>query len=186
MSIAELTPYTAEDLLTMPDGDRFELVDGQLVEKEMGARASLIAFEVGGLIRDFLKSENRDGWPIVEASFQCFSNDGNQVRKPDVSYTSKVRLPNVPDGHIKVAPDLAVEVISPNDRHYEVEAKVEEYLAAGVAAVWVVNPNTHSVVVRRANGEDSRLQTDQEITGDDFLPGFRCLVAKFFPDLVQK
>jgi Uma2 family endonuclease len=47
----------------------------------------------------------------------------------------------LPEGHTRIAPDLAAEVMSPNDLAYEVDRKVKEYLAAGVRLVWVINPD---------------------------------------------
>ena len=79
-----------------------------------------------------------------------------------------------------IAPNLAVEVVSPNDLVYEIDEKVEEYLEAGVELVWVVNPVTRTVRVHRADRPGVTLREMDELTGDDLLPGFRCRVSDLF------
>jgi len=187
MSTAEAkeakTFYTPEDLLAMADGDAYELVDGQLVETKMGTKASWVASEVLFQIRSFGKSRPA-GWALAEASYQCFPDAPNKVRRPDVSFIRFGRLPDeeLPEGHCPIAPDLAVEVTSPRDTHHEVAEKVEEYLSAGVALVWIVNPNTRTVLVYRKDQDTvSFLHEQDELLGEDVLPGFRCVVRDVFP-----
>lgn len=174
--------FTPEDLLKMPDGDRYELVDGQLVEKDMGWKSSLIASELYRRIANFAH-ENSLGLAIVEGSYQCFPDAPMKVRKPDVSFLQRARVPlrGLPDGHCPVAPDLAVEVVSPNDLYSEIESKVDEYIAAGVALVWIIDPSSRKVHVYRPHASAAqRLGDNDELTGDDILPGFHCRVADIF------
>jgi Uma2 family endonuclease len=181
---AATTQYTADDLLTMPDGERYELVDGELVETNpMGGKAGWTAGEVFGRLREHAKSHG--GWAFPDGvSYQCYAEDPNRVRRPDASFVAAGRFPNdeVPDGHIRIAPNLAVEVVSPHDVFSEVELKVEEYLLAGVQAVWVLSPPTRRVWIYPGDGgRPYQLQSTDELTADDVLPGFRCLVAELFP-----
>ena len=139
--------YTPEDLLAMPDGDDYELVDGRLVERNMGAWSVHVATRLMALIVQF------DPAATVGLAPRCPTRaikpfPKGKIRKPDLSFIRLGRLPGerVPDGHIKLAPDLAVEVISPNDIHYETDRKVEEYLKAGTRLVWVVNPEVRTVL----------------------------------------
>jgi len=184
MSTADLkTRHTPEDLLSMPDGSGYELVDGQLVEKNMSTKSSWVATELVFRIRSFLEKHPL-GWALTEASYQCFADDPGKVRRPDVSFIGHGKLPDeeLSDGHCLVVPDLAAEVISPNDTQFDVSAKVEEYLAAGVSLVWVVNPNTQTVqVYRREQSEAKYLHENDELTGEDVLPGFSCQVRNVFP-----
>lgn len=176
--------YTAADLLSMPEGDRYELVDGELVELEMSNESSWIAGEVHALIRNFAK-EHDLGWAFPDnTGYQCYPWDKDRVRKPDASFISKPRLPNGPSdaGYCAVAPNLAVEVVSPHDLYYDVMAKVDEYLRAGVQMVWVILPTTQSIMIHRAGiTSPTRLTAAEELTGDPALPGFRCRVAALFP-----
>ena len=174
--------YTADDLLTLPEGDRFELVDGRLVEKDMGARSSHVGGELAYLLKVF-NHPNPVGWVLpADASYQFLPDRPNLVRKPDVSFIRLGRLANeeLPTGHIRLAPDLAVEVVSPNDLYYEVEEKVREYRQAGVRLVWIVAPPSRSVLVRRLDGTIAEVHEGDELSGEDVVPGFRCRVADVF------
>lgn len=188
MSTLEATRYTPEDLLTMPGGERFELVDGHLVEKPMGAESDWIAGELHMLVRTFVKSR-RCGYCFgPETGYQCFRDDPNKVRKPDGSFIAAGRLPGnrIPKGHIRIVPDLVVEVISPNDLYYEVEAKVHEYQTAGVRLIWVVNPDLRTVKVYDSQAGGVReLSPGDQLTGGEVLPGFSCDVAELFPPAVE-
>ena len=90
------------------------------------------------------------------------------------------RLPEPEVGYFIGAPDLAVEVVSPNDRVKEVDDKAKMWLTAGTRAVWVVWPSTRSVVVYRAGQPPRVLTAKDTITGEEVLPGFECRVAEFF------
>ncbi len=80
-----------------------------------------------------------------------------------------------------IAPALAVEVVSPNDLAYEIDKNVEEFFAAGTQLVWVINPVIQTVRVYRLNGPGVILRAEDELTGEDVLPGFRCRVGDLFP-----
>jgi Uma2 family endonuclease len=184
MSVVASEPiYTPEDLLALPDdGKGYELVGGRLVEKNMGAFASWVAGRVLQLLAAFGQDLGR-GWVLdSEGSYQCFADDPRKVRKPDVSFIRRGRLPDerIPAGHVPIPPDLAVEVVSPNDTVYELDAKVDEYLAAGVPLVWVVNPETRAVHVYRAGGSVERLSEEDELTAPEVVPDLRCRVADLF------
>jgi Uma2 family endonuclease len=185
MSTASPAQYSADDLLTMPDGDLFEVVDGQLVERKMSVTSSWVAGEVHRLIANHV-SENRLGWAFPEGtSYQCFPWDSGRARRPDASFVAGGRFEHdeLPDqGHIQVAPDLAVEVVSPHDTYYEVDQKVEDYLEAGVKVVWVINPEQRIVRIHRAGeGRISTLHESDELSGEGVLPRFTCRVADVLP-----
>lgn len=180
--LAEPT-YTPEDLLLMGDaGKGFELVAGRLVEKSMGGFASWVAVQISRLLLQYGQDLGH-GWVFdSECSYQCFPDERRKVRKPDVSFVRCGRLLGEcpPDGHIMISPDLAVEVISPNDTAYEVDTKVQEYLAAGVPLVWVVNPRVRTIQIYRADGTVERLTEDASLTAPELLPDLRCRVADLF------
>jgi Uma2 family endonuclease len=173
---------TPEELLAMPDGKRFELSDGQLVERNMGWKASRIGGRLHGYLFDYCESHHA-GWAAPgDASYQCFPDAPSKVRRPDVSFIRAERLAakDEPEGHCPIAPDLAVEVISPGDLYSHIEVKVDEYLRAGVQLVWVVDPPTRTVRVHRPDGSVTDVGEDGELEGEDVLPGFRCRVADLF------
>jgi Uma2 family endonuclease len=120
-----------------------------------------------------------------EVGYHCFAWKPGRVRRADVSFIrrdrysvkrlSKERLITIP-------PDLAVEVISPNDLASELDEKLEEYLRAGVRLIWVINPQTRTLQIFRADGSGSRLHETDELLGEDVVPGFCCPVRALFPE----
>ena len=173
--------YTAEDLLRMSDAVRYELVGGRLAERKMGTESSWVAVQLLILLGTHLKAHHV-GWLFgADAGFQCFADDPDKVRKPDVSFVRLDRLPGgPPKGHCRVAPELAVEVIYPNELYSEVEEKVDEYLGAGVKLVWVIDPPHRSVRVHRADGTVTDLRETNELSGEAVVAGFRCRVGELF------
>ena len=89
----------------------------------------------------------------------------------------------MPQGHCRVAPDLVIEAVSPNDTAYEVEDKIAQWLGAGVQLVWVLYPETHRVQVHRADGTVTKLQSEESLMGADVVPGFQCQIAEVFQGL---
>jgi len=87
----------------------------------------------------------------------------------------------LPKGWAKIPPDLAVEVISPNETAYELDEKLGDYQKAGVPLVWVINPNSRTVRIHRGDGSVSYLRENEELSGEDVIPGFRCIVRDFLP-----
>ena len=171
-----------DDLLRVPDGDRYELVDGVPVEKPMGAESD----EVGGLLLTAFNNHIRPrklgrAYPS-QTGFRCFPHKPGMVRMPDTSFVAAGRLPGdrSPEGYITVAPDVAVEVVSPHDLYEDVEAKVADYRAAGVKLIWVISPKTRTVLVRRLDGTCAELDAAGELSGEDVIPGFACKVADLF------
>lgn len=180
---APVTRYTPADLLRLPDGERYELIDGQLVERDMSLWSTYVAGRIYRLLSNHAPAD-QSGWVLPEgASYQCFPDDPTKVRRADVSFIRLERLPlaqATEEGHIPIAPDAAVEVMSPNDLAYDVDEKVEDYRRAGVSLVWVVNPKARTVVVHRRQGVGAVLYEEDELSGEDVLPGFRCRVGELF------
>lgn len=180
--------YEPDDLLSLPDAENYELVDGQLVERKMGSESSLIATIISFLLRQFLRGKNLAHVFGSDAGLQCFPHSPKKLRRSDVSVIRYGRLPGevIPKGHITVAPDLLVEVVSPRDLAEEVEEKVVDYLEAGVQLVWVVYPATRRVWVRRPSdaleGAATELTGDDVISGEKVLPGFTCKIREFFEE----
>ena len=176
--------YTPEDLLTMPDRKKYELVDGHLVERQMSLLSSWVGGQLHFELSRFLR-EHQIGWAWPsDQGYACFPNSPRKLRFPDVSYVSKRRLPAglTSDGYIYIPPDLAVEVVSPNDLSYEVERKTIEFLDAGVPLVWVIDPEARTVRIYRGDGSSGWLREDGELSGEGVLPGFRCRLTTIFPE----
>ena len=107
-----------------------------------------------------------------------FRLPSKNVRSPDVSFVASGRFPDdrPPDDFGNVAPDLAVEVLSPHDRPRHVLDKIGEYLEAGVRLIWVIDPRQRRAVVYRSLSEVRELAEDDALEGEDVLPGFRCVL----------
>jgi len=176
-------PITPEEFLKMPDADRYELVNGNLVELPMSLLSSYVAGRVYGQIDRFLQPKPM-GWLFPEGTaYRCFPFDKALVRKPDTSFIRLDRLSAelaVVAGYVAVVPDLAVEVLSLHDTVYDLDDKMDEYLRAGVRLIWIVNPQHHTVRIHRANGTIQQLSEAEELTGEDVIPGFRCPVRELF------
>ena len=162
-----------------------ELVDGVLVEKTVGYYESCLAVRLIMLIGAFVE-QRRLGVVAGEAGMIRLSAD--LVRIPDVSFVSWGRLPGrrVPRVAIAdLAPDLAVEVISPSNTAREMERKLQDYLAAGVRLVWYVYPGPQEVHVYTAERHDV-LTIDQELSGGDVLPGFALPLRQLFEEAEEE
>jgi Uma2 family endonuclease len=173
---------TPEQLAAMPNAKDFELVDGQLVEINMGNKASWVAFELASRLREWVR-QNRLGWVFsADTGFRLDPQRPNLLRKPDVSFVRFGRLPNEQpaDAYDYLAPDLVAESISPNDTFLEVEEKIDEYLIAGVRLLWIINPDLRTLKVYRLNGTTTTLRNGDEIDGEDVVPGFSCMLSELF------
>ena len=179
---------TPDDLMKMPDAVAYELVDGQLVERNVGAESSAVAAMIIALLVLFLRDHRLGKVFGSDASYRCFAKAPGKIRRADVGFVRHERLPGgeVPKGNLLMAPDLAVEVISPNDTSDEVDRKVLEWLDAGTRLVWVVSPATRTVRIHRpstaAAGPISILSSGESISGEDVLPDFAAPAREFFED----
>ena len=122
-------------------------------------------------------------WGVVlgaETGFKIAS-DPDTVRAPDAAFIRADRVTGeLPQGFFPGSPDLAVEVLSPEDRASEVLAKVECWLHAGCSDVWVVDPKTCSVAIYRPGGTAVILEAEDTIDGGNLLPGLKIPVARIF------
>ena len=193
MNVTTIDPttiqHTPEDLLKLGDrGKGVELVDGQYVRKAMGSESGLVNCFVIRFLSNYV-SEKSLGWIFdSNTGYQCFPRS-KRVRKPDTSFVRKDRLSaeKIPKGWMKIAPDLAVEVLSPRDRAGELNAKLVDYRKAGIPLVWVIDPETRTVVVHESGNPLQRLlESTDTLTGDDVIPGFSIKVADLFPPTSTK
>jgi Uma2 family endonuclease len=173
---------TPEELLLLPDAVGYELLGGQLVERNVSHESSWIGGELYRLLANYCDA-TRIGWAFPsDASYQCFADDPSRVRRPDVSFIRREQIERfgLPIGHSRFPPDLAVEVFSPHDRSEELSEKVRQYLSAGVRLVWVVDPVLREVFVHRPAGGGVILSSNDDLDGEDVVPGFRCKVGDLF------
>ena len=177
------TRMTAEELLALPDdGRRYELVEGELREiAPTGTRHGSVAARLTSLLDQHARKEGLGIILAAETGF-VISKDPDTVRAPDVSFVTKERVPpgGPPEGYWELVPDLAVEVVSPDDTASEVQSKVQMWLERGVRLVWVAYPEARSIVAYRSPREIRILSDEDALSGEDVLPGFECPVAEVF------
>jgi Uma2 family endonuclease len=184
-AVLPTTRITPEQLLTLPDRERYELVNGELVEMPaMSLEGAAIGNRLGSRLQAFVEVSKLGVVLNSDASYQCFLDDPNRIRRPDVSFIRKGRLSDeqFEQGHCLIAPVFAVEIVSPNDILYDVEEKIEEYLAAGVELVWMISPKSRSITVYRLHGKAERFDGGALAGGEAVLPGFEIRVSELFPD----
>lgn len=165
---------TAEELLRLNlPNKRTELVRGVLVVREpAGYQHGDVAMRLAAAIFAHVEAHRLGRVFAAETGFTLRRNP-DTVRAPDVAFLSSARLPDPPPrGFAELAPDLAVEVLSPDDRPGEVLEKVGDWLNAGARLVWVVDPIRVIARVYRADGTESILDHTDALRGEDILPGF--------------
>ena len=159
----------------------FELVRGEVIELPVPQRPhGSVCANICGLLFIF---KRQVGWGDVVSndSGVVLEQDPDTVRGPDIAFFAEPQADDEQEGYSLVPPLLAVEVLSPNDKANLLARKIADYLANGVALVWVVDPANRTVVVYRQANHPGAFFEEDEITGEEVLPGFRCKVADFFP-----
>jgi Uma2 family endonuclease len=174
---------TADELLQMPhDGRRYELVKGELKEMSpAGPQHGRIANNIAFLITQHVREKNLGAVYAAETGFKLREKP-DTVRAADAAFVTKSRIPaeGEPPGYWAIAPDLVVEVVSPSDSAQAIQAKVAEWLAAGCGLVWVVYPETQTVMEYRSSNAIRVLTGQEALDGGEMLPGFTCPVAQIF------
>ena len=173
---------TADQLLylSMPD-KRTELIRGRLIVREpAGARHGVVAARVAHLLLTHLGSTGAGRVYGAETGFKI-GTDPDTVRAPDAAFVTRARvIEPEPAKFFPGAPDLAVEVLSPDDRPGEVLEKVGAWLSAGAQLVWVIDPELRTAAAYGADGSVSLLDPGDSLSGAEVLPGFTCLLSELW------
>lgn len=183
----ETKRYCIADLDNFPDDGKLrELVDGQIVEWDVttlrhGSVIALLTIIIGGFVR-----ERRLGQLVDADALVKIQSSEHDARGGDLIFYRRDRFPaNVDAPATDVAPDFVVEVLSPSDRATMVEAKIDDWLRAGVRLLWYVNARSGLTMVYRA-GEVQRVQPDQVLDGGEVLPGFTLRMADVLHELAEQ
>jgi Uma2 family endonuclease len=177
-----LEPRAASPRL-MTEEALYEVVNGQRVElPPMSVYASWISSRFQQHLGPYAEAR-RLGTVVTETLF-ILDPGGNLRRRPDVAFVSAERWPldrPIPEiGDWEVVPDLAVEVISPNDAFEDVLAKMHEYFEKGVRQVWIVVPKTQQIYMFDSPTRVHIWSVTEELDGGQLLPGLRLPVAHLF------
>jgi Uma2 family endonuclease len=176
--------YTPEEMLKLPDSERYELVDGHLVEPNVSTLSVFVEGMIHARLLQHCQHEGA-GWVFPSGNlYRCFPWRPRLIRKPDASFIRADRLTIEQlneESWTTIAPDLAVEVVSPNDEAEDLEGRLHDFLRAGVRLLWVVYPKARTARVLRPDGTGGQLGEDDALDGEDVLPGFRCRLGDLFP-----
>lgn len=197
---AELVPgvdreLTADELLAWPEDPefpwRYELVEGRLVRMvPPGFEHGEVTQDLGSALHVFTKARKLGVVTAAETGFRLsLPGSGDTVLAPDIAFTSVARLAGQPEKgsagrrrHLRIAPDLAVEIASPDQHRPEMAEKARRYLAAGVRLVWIVWPGVREIDIWRGGADRPAmtLTVGDMLDGEDVLPGFTYRVAELF------
>jgi len=181
MVITEATEITGEELYAMGDIGPCELVEGRIVHMSpTGMPHGVYEVNFSFALRRFVEKHNLGVVSAGEVGVYT-KRDPDTVRGADVVFISHERnQQRSPSGYIDVAPDLVVEIMSPNDRWTDIVEKLREYFAIGVKLVWVANPESRSIFAYRSLTDVREFAAEDELTGGDVLPEFKVQVAGLF------
>lgn len=185
----QLQKISADRFIALVDSPEYadrivELVEGEIVEmsKPTGLHGQ-ITMRLGAKI---FNHAEENGLGIVTAADTGFIlesdlDGGDTVRGLDVAFIRGATAPAIlPDQLVKVAPDLAVEVISPSNKATDMHRKIRQLLAAGTTLIWIVYPELRNVDVHTLDGATT-LNAADTLSGGDVLPGFEIPVREIFP-----
>ena len=176
--------WTEAELEALPDnGFSYEVVDGELVltPKNGGYHAD-INVQMLTALGLFAKVHK------LGVVFDCgtgFWMQNRNCRAPDVSFVTRQRLQALGvTRHTRTffpgAPDLVVEVLSPNDTRKEIDERLRDFFASGTQIAWIINPDTECVEICHAPDRRKLVGSGAELDGEHLLPGFRYPIADLF------
>jgi len=165
-----------------------EIVDGKWVmpdeETRMaGKQHGAIAAKLNYFLVAYVM-ENPVGTVYADNTSYVLESDAHGVeliRVPDVSFVRTERIDREnPNSSHYLAPDIAIEVISPSETGTEIRRKLKDYLRTGTRQVWQVYPDTKEIMVWLADGTVNTYEIGQTIPGGELLPGFELDVTRIF------
>jgi Uma2 family endonuclease len=175
------TLVTGEALAEMGDIGRCELVEGKIIMRSpTGWRHGRYERRFGNALGNFV-DEHQLGEVLVGEVGIYTARNPDTIRGADVTFISNERLAQVKSASfLDVAPELVVEVMSPDDRWTEVKQKIREYFSIGVVLVWVADPTDKTVSVYRSLTEVRLFNENDSLNGEEVLPGFSVSIAALF------
>jgi Uma2 family endonuclease len=181
----EKTFLTDEEFMALSEIEgHYELINGEVVNMgNSGMEHGNITAYLCGLIELHARQKKLG---VTCDSSTAFSLKSGNKRSPDVSFIAKERLEGIkklPKGYFQGSPDLAIEVVSPNNTFDELHQKIVEYFDNGCRLVWVINPDEKSVLVYHQPEPDKLLNVTDNLDGEDILPDFSLPVSDLFIEL---
>ena len=168
-----------DELARMPDHDLCELVDGRIVPMSpTNPEHGRIELKIGAALYNFAGVQNLG--IVMTGEVGIFTRwNPDRVRGADVIFISHAQYERRTKtrGFLDVAPELVVEILSPENRHVDIREKTREYLAIGVRLVLVVDPDHRTIAAYRPDGAVLHFRDGAAVPCDDVLPGFSLPVA---------
>ncbi|MEL7087020.1 MAG: Uma2 family endonuclease [Planctomycetota bacterium] len=160
-----------------------ELIRGELNQMTpSGGTHSFVGMRLLRALDRFIQDRDLGELTLAETGFRLETNP-DTVRAPDIAFIAADRLAQAKTPKfIPIAPDLAVEVNSPNDRAGEVVEKVRWWLTHGTRGVWVVDPKTSTITAYHPDGTARVFAVGQTLDGGEVLPGFTLDLEAFFSE----
>ena len=172
----EIPKMTLEEFLES-DLEGYEYVEGELVPMPpTSLEHGDISMSLISLLNMYVRENQLGRVYMSDTGFRV----GERVLMPDVAFISTDQLPVDRSKASPVPPDLAVEVVSPTDKLYQVEEKAFAYLEAGTQLVWVIKPRSKTVMVYRSEIDITVLTRNDTLNGEEVVKGFSCQVAELF------
>lgn len=178
---AEAQLITGAELLALGDIGPCELIDGRIVAMTPpGAEHGEMIFLLGETLGSFV-AIHHIGHILIGGTGIYVQRNPDRVRGMDIAFISYQRMPGpLPKTYLEAAPELVVESVSPNDLWSQVRQKIAEYFAIGVERVWIVEPETRSVLVYSSPTTFTQLAVGDTLTGEGALGGFSLPLAELF------
>jgi Uma2 family endonuclease len=174
---------TAEELLAMGDIGPSELIDGRLVVMSPtghphGLIESYLAQTLGAFVR-----ANKLGRTYTGETGIFIRRQPDTIRAADFAYVSNARVAELnPDDYLNVAPELIVEIMSPDDRWSEIKKKVRDYFSIDVKLIWVIDPESRTITAYQSLTDVQELTSEHQLTAEDLFPGFSLSIRELFEE----
>lgn len=175
--------WTDNELMSLPkDGNKYELVDGDLLVSPVGNTHSQICIRLSSMLHFFARKKKLGR---VYDSSMGFRLSPKILLSPDVSFVSNKRYEQImiaPEKFLYGAPDLAVEVLSPGDDLKIIEGKLDKYFEHGTKLAWVVDPKRAHLTIHQPDNVVKLTRPTDVINGGEVLPEFKCRLSEILFD----
>ncbi len=196
--VSEGIKMTADEFADSIYARGFELVDGIVVPKNTspgnffkeinrmstGTLHGVVTSRLTAYLTIYVLENDLGETCAAETGFRLTPNT---VRGADLAFIGKEKLDifGIPINFFPIAPDLAVEVISPSNTYDEIQDKIEKYFGGGTKLIWIVDPKRHKIFVHRPNNTVTLLNENDVLEGEDVILDFRLPLEKIFGNLAQ-
>jgi Uma2 family endonuclease len=172
---------TGEEAMALGDIGPFEIIDGRLVfMSPVGRPHALIGSRLDRILGGYVHDHQLGEVYVGEIGIWIRRNP-DTARAADLAFVAAARLAKLSrEGYLNIAPDLVIEIMSPDDRWSEVKKKLRDYFSIGVKLAWVIDAETRTVTTYRSSADVREYTEDQTLTAEDILPGFALPVQQIF------